>query len=66
MDLNFGFSSSTSETKPTPSVGTRLEGLLLNDMENSFDPRTNNNSVSPTPAPLCKYIVYAINSYIFN
>jgi len=48
------FSSSSNETKPTPSVGTRLEGLLLNEIENSFDPRTNNNATttSPTPPPL--------------
>lgn len=59
---DFGFSSSITEIKPTPSVGTRLEGLLLNDMETSFDPRINNNSASPTPPPLCKYIVYRISS----
>lgn len=44
--------------KPTPSVGTRLEGLLLNEMENDFDPRTNsNNTTSPTPPPLCMPIM---------
>ncbi|XP_026821898.1 PTB domain-containing engulfment adapter protein 1-like isoform X2 [Rhopalosiphum maidis] len=46
-------SSSPNETKPSPSVGTRLEGLLLNEMENNFEPRTNNNSAtSPTSPPL--------------
>ncbi|XP_060842952.1 uncharacterized protein LOC132923129 [Rhopalosiphum padi] len=31
----------------------RLEGLLLNEMENNFEPRTNNNSAtSPTSPPL--------------
>ncbi|XP_025406758.1 PTB domain-containing engulfment adapter protein 1-like isoform X2 [Sipha flava] len=46
-------SSSHSETKPTPIVGTRLEGLLLNEMENNFGPRTNSsNATSPTPPPL--------------
>lgn len=56
------FSSSTSEPKLTPSVGTRLEGLLLNEMENTFDPRTNNNSVAvSTSPPLCKYNINNIN-----
>lgn len=42
----------------TPSVGTKLEGLLLNEFEqdNDFDPRsyensTNNVSVNGTPNP---------------
>ncbi|XP_050429068.1 PTB domain-containing engulfment adapter protein 1 isoform X2 [Adelges cooleyi] len=42
---------SPSETKATPSVGTRLEGLLLNEMENDFDPRAN-IAGSPTSPPL--------------
>lgn len=57
--LTFDFSSYSNETKISPSVGTRLEGLLLNEMENNFDPRTNNNvtttTTSSTPPPLCMY-----------
>jgi len=60
--LEFYFSSSPSETKPSPSVGTRLEGLLLNEMENNFEPRTNNNSAtSPISPPLCTYYTTSLN-----
>lgn len=67
--INFYFSSSPNEVKPTPSVGTRLEGLLLNEMENSFDPRTNNSATSPTPPPLCKSrtsILFLINIFFVS
>lgn len=57
MNFNFNFSSSPSEIKPIPSVGTRLEGLLLNEMENDFDPRTNNNNATSSTPPLCKFII---------
>lgn len=74
MVFIFNFSSSHNEMKPTPSVGTRLEGLLLNEMENDFDPRTNNNNAaaSPTPPPpLCMCILNRmcadiLKSYFYN
>lgn len=60
----------------TPAVGTKLEGLLLNefDQDNDFDPRSYENSSNNTaPAvngnaaspPLCKYFS-VINTNVTN
>ncbi len=54
---------------PDPSVGTRLEGLLLDELDDDFNPRAYEQSVSdqksqsspvnntsPVTPPMCKYV----------